>query len=277
MICFYLNLRPNLVVCESGTGSGAMSHCILRTIAPYGRLHTFEFNQARADVARREFATNGVSHLVTVHHRDVCGKEGGNEGGFLQPPASVDAIFLDLPEPWLAIPHAAYALKPNARIASYSPCMEQSQRAVQAMEQCGFHSIKTVEFRLKEHYVDDNVEYEGPPREKRPIPVPNPYLVGNQQPQSSSKSDDGEGNDAKDETSNQQNETKESEKAQQPPSEAAKSTTEEEGEPTKESTTSSNKRRKILVARPCLRMRGHTAFLTFATAGNRPYPKPESS
>eukprot|EP00339_Tiarina_fusa_P006041 CAMPEP_0117054578 /NCGR_PEP_ID=MMETSP0472-20121206/37825_1 /TAXON_ID=693140 ORGANISM="Tiarina fusus, Strain LIS" /NCGR_SAMPLE_ID=MMETSP0472 /ASSEMBLY_ACC=CAM_ASM_000603 /LENGTH=284 /DNA_ID=CAMNT_0004770221 /DNA_START=31 /DNA_END=882 /DNA_ORIENTATION=+ len=73
MIVFYLNLRPNMVVCESGTGSGALSHCILRTIAPAGHLHTYEFNHLRSESARKEFAKNRVDHLVTVYHRDVCG------------------------------------------------------------------------------------------------------------------------------------------------------------------------------------------------------------
>jgi len=140
-----------MVVCESGTGSGALSHCILRTIAPHGRLHTFEFNQVRAEAARKEFEKNRVDHLVTVHHKDVCGKKEDSMGGFDQPQASVDAITLDLPEPWHAVPHAAYCLKPNARIASYSPCVEQSQRTILAMQQAGFHSIKTMEFRLREH------------------------------------------------------------------------------------------------------------------------------
>lgn len=136
-----------MVVCETGTGSGAMSHAILRTIAPFGKLHTFEFNKQRADQARQEFAKNGLSHLVNVYHKDVCGKapvtpaEGSNgrskandnepathEGGFGLEGQSVEAIFLDLPEPWLAIPHAAFCLKPNGRIASYSPCIEQTQQ-----------------------------------------------------------------------------------------------------------------------------------------------------
>ena len=34
------------------------------------------------------------------------------------------------------------------------------------------------------------------------------------------------------------------------------------------------KRKKLLVARPFVNMRGHTAFLTFATAGNLPQPDP---
>lgn len=99
MIVFYLNIQPNMVVCESGTGSGALSHCIMRSIAPKGVLHTYEFNQQRAETARIEFKNNGVSHLSQVYHRDVCGKNGLG-GGFDRPQESVDAIVLDLPEPW---------------------------------------------------------------------------------------------------------------------------------------------------------------------------------
>jgi hypothetical protein len=38
--------------------------------------------------------------------------------------------------------------------------------------------------------------------------------------------------------------------------------------------TSAPKRKKLLVARPFGMMRGHTAFLTFATAGNKKQPNP---
>jgi tRNA (adenine57-N1/adenine58-N1)-methyltransferase len=54
-VLFQLHIRPNMTVLESGTGSGAMSHAILRTIAPQGQLHTFEFNQHRVETARKEF------------------------------------------------------------------------------------------------------------------------------------------------------------------------------------------------------------------------------
>ena len=116
VIVCQLNLRPNCVVCESGTGSGSMSHSILRTIAPRGKLHTYEFNKARVLQARDDFRKNGVGHLVDVHWRDVCGKEdaigGGNvanlvsatpndpenqarieKGGFGLGPAKAHAIF----------------------------------------------------------------------------------------------------------------------------------------------------------------------------------------
>jgi tRNA A58 N-methylase Trm61 len=48
-------------------------------------------------------------------------------------------VFLDLPEPWLAIPHAAAALKPNKSVCCYSPCMEQVQRTIAALQAEGFH------------------------------------------------------------------------------------------------------------------------------------------
>ena len=264
MIVFYLNLRPNLTVCESGTGSGALSHCIMRTIAPSGRLHTYEFNQLRAETARKEFANNRVGHLVTVHHKDVCGKKQGKPGGFDRPQASVDAIVLDLPEPWLAVPHCAHVLKPNARIASYSPCIEQSQRTVTTLKQYGFHSIKTMEFRQKEHYVDE-VEFEFAPREKRPKIVASG--VGRIFFGGTTSGGEDTGAEADNEKSEQETEGDLTAKE-------GKTIEEDADEANGTASTSMPKRKKVLVARPFSTMRGHTAFLTFATAGNKRQPDP---
>ena len=179
-ILFQLHLKPNSIVVESGTGSGALSHALIRAIAPHGQLHTYEFNPHRAQTAREEFSRHGLSHLVTVRNVDVCvtgtvtttngdGDEGpevggcSGSGGFVGLSAqSVDAVFLDLPEPWNAIPHAAHVLKANGRLANYSPCIEQTQRVVIALEEAGFHSIQTMEYRLLEYYVDE-VTQEPPP------------------------------------------------------------------------------------------------------------------
>jgi tRNA (adenine57-N1/adenine58-N1)-methyltransferase catalytic subunit len=287
MIVYYLNLRPNMVVCESGTGSGALSHCIMRTIAPQGMLHTYEFNEKRAKTARVEFEKNRVGHLVTVHHKDVCGKHG--PGGFDRPQASVDAVVLDLPEPWNAVAYAAHVLKPGARLASYSPCVEQSQRTIGVLKKMGFHTIKTMEFRLKEYYVDD-VELEAPPKEKRQriLDARRPIATG-EDPTVLTGEDTGAEAD---------NEKSEYETEGDQESLLTCGTAEERGEvampdlvqnsakpgtngavsmtpSTTSSTALAPKRKKVLVARPFVSMRGHTAFLTFATAGNKLQPHPE--
>ncbi|GAX14283.1 hypothetical protein FisN_1Hh479 [Fistulifera solaris] len=244
-IIFQLYLRPNMTVVESGTGSGAMSHAILRTIAPHGKLHTYEFNKMRADTARNEFEKNGVNHLVTVHHRDVCAKIEA-EAGFDLPPRSVDAVFLDLPEPWHAVPHAAKVLKPNARIASYSPCVEQTQRTVEAMKKAGFHSMKTMEYRLQEHYVDE-IEYKSPPKAKRPKfeAHDNEARIMSASAAGSASGNGEQSDDLSDEVE-----------------------TGDDGELAGDEMGEGNEiKAKMVVARPFASMRGHSAFLTFATAG----------
>lgn len=106
MILHQLEVRPGAVVVESGTGSGSLSHYFLRALKPTGRLHTFDFHEARADQARDEFKRHGLGDYVTVYHRDVC-----NLGFTSELDGVADAVFLDLPAPDLAVPHAFKALK----------------------------------------------------------------------------------------------------------------------------------------------------------------------
>ena len=279
MIVHYLNLCPNMIVCESGTGSGAMSHAILRSIAPKGKLHTYEFNKMRVEKARKEFEGHGLKDLADVHHRDVCGKktllkkdndsklaeesdtatdvidingEDDGKGGFQLGQAVAHAIFLDLPEPWLAVPHAAHTIKPNGRVCSYSPCMEQTQRTVAALKAHGFHSCKTVEARLKEYYVDEGV-MEAPPTD---LPI-----ILTEEAASLEKERC---------TSGGLLSKKDVSKMQAAMIQGGKLQYKKEDEMT--SGVGNNKRKrnnKLLCARPFAQMRGHTAFLTFATAGNK--------
>lgn len=288
MIVYYLNLRPNMVVCESGTGSGALSHSLMRSIAPKGMLHTYEFNEMRAETARKEFTSNGVSHLSTVYHKDVCGKHG--PGGFDRPQASVDAIVLDLPEPWLAVPHAAYCIKKNSRIVSYSPCIEQAQKTIEALKKHGFHTIKTSEFRLKENYVDE-VEYEMPPMEKRQR-CEDTRVYPKEDKEIAGATSVGENKTANDTTKERTTEaptnsaeedvsTTNSTVATSSPPKGSEAASSDSSPPEKKGFSASNqvtgskrKSKTKLVARPFVIMRGHTAFLTFATSGNALWAKP---
>ncbi|KAJ8341349.1 hypothetical protein SKAU_G00336400 [Synaphobranchus kaupii] len=142
-ITMMLELKPGSVVCESGTGSGSLSHAILRTIAPSGHLYTVEFHQQRAEKAAEEFREHKVGHLVTTLNQDVC-KEGFGVTGV------ADAVFLDIPSPWEAIGHAKTAMKrQGGRISSFSPCIEQVQRTCAALAEQGFGEICTLEVLLR--------------------------------------------------------------------------------------------------------------------------------
>ncbi|KAM9354083.1 tRNA (adenine(58)-N(1))-methyltransferase catalytic subunit TRMT61A isoform 2-T2 [Pholidichthys leucotaenia] len=146
-ITMMLELKPGSIVCESGTGSGSLSHAILRTIAPTGHLHTVEFHQQRAEKVTEEFKEHRVDHLVTVRNQDVC-KEGFGVTGV------ADAVFLDIPSPWEAVGHAKMAMKrQGGRVCSFSPCIEQVQRTCEALQEQGFEEINTLEVLLRVHDV----------------------------------------------------------------------------------------------------------------------------
>ncbi|KXS15409.1 tRNA methyltransferase complex GCD14 subunit [Gonapodya prolifera JEL478] len=162
----YLWLRPGSKIIEAGTGSGSFTHSVARTVAPNGHVYSFEFNEQRAAVAIVEFAGHGLD-IVTPQQRDVCQDGFGLED-------TVDAVFLDLPAPWEAIPHTKKTFKKSkvGRICCFSPCMEQVQKTCVALHQNGFFDIKMYETLIRHHDVR-RVEFKdapvGPVRSKKPV------------------------------------------------------------------------------------------------------------
>eukprot|EP00597_Dinobryon_sp_UTEXLB2267_P003018 CAMPEP_0170066092 /NCGR_PEP_ID=MMETSP0019_2-20121128/5914_1 /TAXON_ID=98059 /ORGANISM="Dinobryon sp., Strain UTEXLB2267" /LENGTH=295 /DNA_ID=CAMNT_0010273085 /DNA_START=312 /DNA_END=1196 /DNA_ORIENTATION=- len=128
-----------------------MSLVLARAVYPNGHVYTYEFNSIRAAKAKEEFIKLGVDDIVTVTCGDVCGKfDSTQNGGFIGvAPHSADAVFLDLPEPWLALEHAKNALKSNGNICCYSPCIEQVMKCCARLRELEFHSIRMIEVRLR--------------------------------------------------------------------------------------------------------------------------------
>ncbi|ORX53670.1 tRNA methyltransferase complex GCD14 subunit [Hesseltinella vesiculosa] len=147
-ISTYLDMKPGSRVLECGTGSGSFSHSIARTIAPTGKLYTFEYHEQRTQVAQKEFDDHGLSDLIVLQQRDVCKDGFGLED-------AVNAVFLDLPAPWEAIASAKKAFKQHrtGKICTFSPCIEQVSRSVQALYDHGFVDITMYECLSRDHDV----------------------------------------------------------------------------------------------------------------------------
>ena len=141
MVLFQLEVKYGSVVCESGTGSGSLSHSFLRAIGSTGKLYTTEFHEERSKKARNEFIAHGYGENVVVHNGDAF------EEGFPDcPENSADAVFLDLPQSHLAIDQALKVMKPAySRLCSFSPCMEQVQRTCEVLHKKGFSDVITME------------------------------------------------------------------------------------------------------------------------------------
>lgn len=146
-IIMYLDILPGCVVLESGTGSGSLTTSLARAVAPTGHVYTFDFHEQRASLAREDFERIGLNNLVTVGVRDIQGS--GFPDEFI---GQADSVFLDLPQPWLAIPSAGRMLRQDGVLCSFSPCIEQVQRSYETLKSC-FTDIRTFEVLLRSYEV----------------------------------------------------------------------------------------------------------------------------
>lgn len=266
-ITAYLNIRHGSRVVEAGTGSGSFSHSILRTIGSTGHLWSYEFHETRANKAREEFALHGFSQTVTLTHRNVC------KDGFTVTDAA-DALFLDLPAPWDAIPHAKKALRKDltARICCFSPCMEQVLRTVSALNDAGFTDITMYETLLRPHEVnqvptlqpisqvsDKLKKSEIRREEKRLKQIAQRNRHGAKRKRDDGAAEDNEEAASDDPTSGTKRiKTDDEMAADDDPGIAFP----EDGET--EETTVAVPEVKIAVSKGCPEVRGHTSYLTFA-------------
>ncbi len=139
LILMLMDVEPGSVVLEAGTGSGALSHALARTLYPSGHLLTFDIEESRVEAGRRELGDHGFGDVVTSQLRNVCSDGFGVED-------HADAVFLDLPSPWEAVHWVRLALKKSGgRFCSFSPCIEQVKRTAEALQSFGFVFLETVE------------------------------------------------------------------------------------------------------------------------------------
>jgi tRNA (adenine57-N1/adenine58-N1)-methyltransferase len=189
-----IRARPGTSIIEAGAGSGSFTHASARAVysgypgeniespknkLKIGKVWSFEFHEQRHEKLKKEIQQHGLDGLVQITHRDVC------ENGFLVDGKSprAESIFLDLPAPWLALPHLVRSRPPPSKvgigdanvasdeaysetpfisplnssapvhICTFSPCIEQVQRTVSVMRQLGWVDISMVEVAAKRYEI----------------------------------------------------------------------------------------------------------------------------
>jgi len=133
---------PGARVIECGTGSGALTIILANFIRPNGKVYSYEARQEFSDNAKTNVVRVGLSDYVEFFCADA------EKDGFQQ--KDVDAVFIDLPEPWIAIKHAFDALKGGHSFVSLSPNTEQVRKTKAVLELEGFVRIKIVELFERE-------------------------------------------------------------------------------------------------------------------------------
>ncbi len=131
-----LDLAPGRRVIEMGTGSGAFTILLAQLVGPEGRVYTFD--------QREDFLENALGNVARAGYADRVDARALSAGEPF-PVRDADAVFLDLPQPWLAVPAARRAMAPGSPLALIVPTAEQLKQAVRALEEEAFVRMEVVE------------------------------------------------------------------------------------------------------------------------------------
>ena len=137
-----LNLRAGSTVVEAGTGSGGLTTALAWAVAPLGRVFTYEAREHNFALARNNLERVALLPYVEMHLRGI-------EDGFLQ--TDVDALMLDVREPWQYMDQVRAALRMGGFFASLVPTTNQVIELLTGLESSGFADINVEEILVRRY------------------------------------------------------------------------------------------------------------------------------
>lgn len=132
---------PGSVVAEAGTGSGFLTAVLAWYVRPWGLVYSFEKRAEHLRIAVRNLKNVGLMDYVDLQLRDVV------KFGF--GPVRVDAVVLDMGDPWNALDHAVEALKPGGTVVIFSTTVEHMSKSVEGLKRAGFYDVSIYEVFLR--------------------------------------------------------------------------------------------------------------------------------
>jgi tRNA (adenine57-N1/adenine58-N1)-methyltransferase len=146
ILLYEMDIRAGSHVAEGGSGSGAMTVALARVVGETGMVYSYELKKEALVVARKNTRRAGVERRVQFAEADL------RAGISLR---ELDAVFLDIPDPWAAVPAAWEALRPCGYLASFSPNVEQIKQTTAAIRRKPFIEVRTIELIEREMEVRD--------------------------------------------------------------------------------------------------------------------------
>lgn len=146
LIPMHLDLSSGSRVIEGGVGSGALTIVLLKAVSPSGKVYSYETRTDYADIARRNVALSDNEANWHIKIDDICKA---------QLEQNVDAVVVDIPNPWDAVENAVKALRAGGHFCCYVPNMNQLEDAVRKMREIGLDEVVAFETLQREMVVHD--------------------------------------------------------------------------------------------------------------------------
>ena len=146
-LLIWMDIHPGKRVIEAGTGSGAMTVALAQHVQPTGRVYSYELREEFQEVARHNLKRYGLLDWVALKAQDIS-------RGFDE--RDVDALFLDVREPWEYLEQAQAALKGGGFFGSLVPTTNQLHQLIEALDRIGFMGTEVKELLLRPYKVNAN-------------------------------------------------------------------------------------------------------------------------
>jgi tRNA (adenine57-N1/adenine58-N1)-methyltransferase len=127
-------------VLEAGTGSGSMTCSLAFSIGKDGHVTSYDIREDMQKTARKNIERLGLSDRVTFKLRDIA-------AGFDE--TNMDAVFLDVPNPFDYIEQVRAALKPGGFFGCILPTINQVTRLLTELRNHDFAFMEVVEILLR--------------------------------------------------------------------------------------------------------------------------------
>lgn len=135
-----MGIGPGQHVLEAGTGSGALTTAFAYAVGKEGLVTSYEVRPEMQNLAKKNLERIGLADHVNFRIGDIA--DGFEETG-------VDALFLDVQNPYDYIPQVRKALKPGGFFGSIQPTSNQVSRLLKALRLEKFAFVEVCEILLR--------------------------------------------------------------------------------------------------------------------------------
>jgi tRNA (adenine57-N1/adenine58-N1)-methyltransferase len=135
-----MSIGPGQRVMEAGTGSGSMTIALAYAVGPQGWVISYEVRPDIQNLARKNLERLGLDSRVDFKLADIA-------DGFTE--TDVDAVFLDLPNPWDYVAQVRAALKPGGFFCGLLPTFNQVAQLLQSLRREHFAFVEVCELLLR--------------------------------------------------------------------------------------------------------------------------------
>lgn len=137
-----LSITPGARVVEAGSGSGGLTVALARYVTPGGHVYSYDVRPDHLAIARHNIELLGLQEAVTFGERDI-------ETGI--PERDVDAVFLDVREPWRCLDAVHDALCGGGFLGCLVPTLNQVVRLTEALDRRPFTEVEIAELMLRQY------------------------------------------------------------------------------------------------------------------------------